>query len=103
MALEEYLLRIAKNLRRTIPAPREEPAKAQASWQKLKAGQRLKSKLPVKSLNGSSIGDPTVFEVMSCSNKGAMLKPLDVDSQLGRVLWKDREWERVFERVRASK
>ena len=100
----DYLTTVAKRLRRTIPAPREEPAKPQDSWHLLKAGQRLRSKVPITSLTGAKIGDGVLFEVMSCSNKGALMKPLGEDTEaLGLVLWSDPEWRTSFERTRRPK
>ena len=95
---------VAAKLRRKIPAPRVEPAKPQASWHLLKAGQRLQSTTTVKTLTGAVVGDGTLFEVMSCSNRGALMKPLgDLMGPLGLVLWNDKEWKRSFTRVRKEK
>ena len=100
---QDYLKTVAANLRRTIPAPREIPAKPQASWHLLKPGQRLRSTKLVSSLNGAKIGRGTLFEVVSCSNKGALLKLLLLpEMTYGRVFLTDPEWKSSFERVRVG-
>ena len=99
----DYLKTVAANLRRTIPAPREIPAKPQASWHLLKPGQRLRSVVPVTSLNGAKVSDGALFEVVSCSNKGTLLRPLELpEMTFGRVFLTDPEWKSSFERVRVG-
>jgi hypothetical protein len=96
---EDYLTTVAKKLRRPIPSPRQEPAKPQASWHLLKPGQRLRSKLPVETLPGARVREGNLWEVLSCSNKGALMKPLELPTKVyGHLLWTDPEWGRTFER-----
>lgn len=100
----DYLATVARKLRRPIPKPREEPAKPQASWHLLKPGQRLRSKIALETTTGARVGDSVVWEVRSCSNRGALLRPAGLPTEIyGHLLWGDPEWGITFERVRGKK
>jgi hypothetical protein len=85
-------------LRHPIPPAYRPPPKPQGSWQRLKAGQRLRG-LKAFVVGSTPVPVGADWSVELTTSAGATLTTVTNDGKLVRLAWSQVEWEATFERV----